>query len=85
MLRLLGLILVVFGLVFLDLSTLPIKNDLYFIYLLGTFNNLFSLNYTTAVVQSFLCASIVGYGFYLTGLAKEPVKKKTYLKDDWKQ
>ena len=67
MLRLLGLILVVFGLVFLDLSTLPIKNDLYFLYLLGTFNNLFSLNYTTAFVQSFLCASIVCYGFYLTG------------------
>ena len=67
MLRLLGLILIVLGLVWLDLATLPIKNDLYFLYLLGTFNNLFSLNYTTAVAQSFLCVSIVGYGFYLTG------------------
>ena len=67
MLRLLGLILIVLGLVWHDLSTMPIKKDLYFLYLLGTFNNIFSLNYTTAVVQSFLCLSIVGYGFYLTG------------------
>jgi|TARA_A100001391_G_scaffold48452_1_gene28801 hypothetical protein len=66
MLRLLGLILIVLGLVWLDLSTLPIKKDLYFLYLLGTFNNLFSLNYTTAVVQSFMCASVVCYGVYLT-------------------
>jgi len=66
MLRLLGLVLIVLGLVLLDLSTLPIKNDLYFLYLLGTFNNLFSLNYTTAVAQSFLCASVVCCGIYLT-------------------
>jgi len=66
MLRLLGLILIVLGLVWLDLSTLPIKKDLYFLYLLGTFNNLFSLNYTTAVAQSFMCASVVWCGVYLT-------------------
>tara|TARA_Y100000004_G_scaffold54056_1_gene60171 strand:- start:127 stop:333 length:207 start_codon:yes stop_codon:yes gene_type:complete len=66
MLRLLGLVLIVLGLVLLDLSTLPIKNDLYFLYLLGLFNNLFSLNYTTAVAQSFLCASVVCCGVYLT-------------------
>ena len=67
MLRLFGLILVVLGSVWVDLSTLPIKNDLYFLYLLGVFNNLFSLNYTIALLQAFLSACVVGCGVYLIG------------------
>jgi len=39
----LGVVLVVLGIVFLDLSTLVLKKDLYLLTLLGTFNNLFSL------------------------------------------
>ena len=47
-----GLFLFMFGWVFLDLATLPLKNDLYAIDVLGTLNQLFSTSPVVAGLQS---------------------------------
>jgi hypothetical protein len=47
-----GLFLFMFGWVFLDLATLPLKKDLYAIDVLGTLNQLFSTSPVVAGLQS---------------------------------
>ena len=57
-----GMFMFATGLVFLDLASLPLKNDLYTLDVLGLFNNMFSLNPPVARFQSFLSVSIIIMG-----------------------
>ena len=50
------------GLVFLDLASLPLKNDLYTLDVLGLFNNMFSLNPPVAKFQSLLSVIFIIMG-----------------------
>jgi|TARA_R100000084_G_C4527816_1_gene89795 hypothetical protein len=59
---LVGVVLVVLGIVFLDLSTLTLKKDLYLLTLLGTFNNLFSLKVGWAFLQAVISLALVVLG-----------------------
>ena len=59
---LVGVVVVVLGIVFLDLSTLPLKKDLYLLTLLGTFNNLFSLKVGWAFFQTVISLALVVLG-----------------------
>ena len=59
---LVGVVVVVFGTVFLDLATLAFKNDLYLLTLLGTFNNWFSLNVWFAGLQAIISLALVVLG-----------------------
>ena len=59
---LVGVVVVVFGAVFLDLATLVFKNDLYLLTLLGTFNNWFSLNVWFAGLQAIISLALVVLG-----------------------
>ena len=51
---LLGMFVFTSGWVLLDLSSMPLKNDLYSLDVLGFFNNMFSLDPTVASFQSFM-------------------------------
>ena len=51
---LLGMFMFASGWVFLDLASLPLKNDLYSIDVLGLFNNMFSTDMRVAGFQSFM-------------------------------
>jgi hypothetical protein len=57
-----GMFMFTTGLVFLDLASLPLKNDLYTLDVLGLFNNMFSLNPPIARFQSFLSIAIIMMG-----------------------
>ena len=59
---LVGVVVVVLGIVFLDLSTLTLKKDLYLLTLLGTFNNLFSLKVGWAFLQAVISLALVVLG-----------------------
>lgn len=59
---LVGVVVVVFGTVFLDLATLVFKNDLYLLTLLGTFNNWFSLSVWFAGLQAIISLALVVLG-----------------------
>ena len=59
---LVGVVVVVLGIVFLDLSTLTLKKDLYLLTLLGTFNNLFSLKVGWAFFQTVISLALVVLG-----------------------
>jgi hypothetical protein len=59
---LVGVVVVVLGIVFLDLSTLTLKKDLYLLTLLGTFNNLFSLKVGWAFLQAVTSLALVVLG-----------------------
>jgi len=58
----LGVVLVVLGIVFLDLSTLVFKNDLYLLTLLGFFNNHFSLSVGLALFQAIISLALIVLG-----------------------
>ena len=53
------------GFVFLDLASLPLKNDLYSLDVLGFFNNMFSLDPRTASFQSILSALFILMGCFI--------------------
>ena len=59
---LLGMFVFASGWVLLDLASLPLKNDLYSLDVLGFFNNLFSINPTIASFQSFMCVLFIIMG-----------------------
>tara|TARA_R100000995_G_C3478908_1_gene122672 strand:- start:204 stop:422 length:219 start_codon:yes stop_codon:yes gene_type:complete len=59
---LVGVVVIVFGAVFLDLATLVFKNDLYLLTLLGTFNNWFSLGVWFAGLQAIISLALVVLG-----------------------
>lgn len=59
---LVGVVLVILGVVFLDLSTLALKNDLYLLTLLGFFNNHFSLKVGWALFQSVVSVALIVLG-----------------------
>tara|TARA_R100000781_G_C4009981_1_gene103325 strand:+ start:157 stop:369 length:213 start_codon:yes stop_codon:yes gene_type:complete len=60
--KIVGVVVIVFGSVFLDLSTLVFKSDLYLLFLLGFFNNWFSLNAWLAGLQAVFCLALVVLG-----------------------
>ncbi len=60
--KIVGVVVLVFGTVFLDLSTLVFKNDLYLLTLLGTFNNWFSLNVWFAGLQAISSLALIVLG-----------------------
>jgi len=57
-----GLLIILLGFVFLDLSTLALKKDLYLLTLLGTFNNLFSLSVGLALFQAAISLALIVSG-----------------------
>ncbi len=59
---LVGLSTALLGFVFLDLSTLVFKNDLYLLTLLGFFNNHFSLKVGWALFQSVVSVALIVLG-----------------------
>lgn len=59
---LVGVVVIVFGAVFLDLATLVFKGDLYLLFLLGYFNNWFSLNVLFAGLQSVVSVALIVLG-----------------------
>ena len=63
--KVVGGVVIVFGAVFLDLSTLVFKNDLYLLTLLGTFNNWFSLNVWFAGLQAIISLALIVLGVKL--------------------
>ena len=56
---LLGMFVFASGLMLLDLASMPLKNDLYSIDILGFFNNLFSNKPSIASFQSFMCVLFI--------------------------
>ena len=60
--KIVGVVVLVFGTVFMDLSTLVFKNDLYLLTLLGTFNNWFSLNVWFAGLQAIISLALIVLG-----------------------
>jgi hypothetical protein len=64
-LNFLGCLLFIISLIFIDLATLIFKQDLYTLLLLGAFNNLFSLHWTVALVQSTLSLGLMACAIYL--------------------
>jgi len=59
---LLGMFMFASGWVFLDLASLPLKNDLYSLDVLGFFNNMFSTNPSVAGFQSFMSLMFILMG-----------------------
>ena len=57
-----GLSTALLGFVFLDLSTLVFKNDLYLLTLLGFFNNHFSLSLGLALFQAIISLAFIYIG-----------------------
>ncbi len=64
-LNFLGCLLFIISLIFIDLATLIFKQDLYILFLLGFFNNLFSLHWTVALVQSTFSLGLMACAIYL--------------------
>ncbi len=60
-----GMVMFASGLVFLDLASLPLKNDLYSIDVLGFFNNMFSLNPSLATMQTVLSGLFILMGCFI--------------------
>ena len=52
------------GLIFLDLASMALKEDIYTINILAHWNNLFSLNEPTAMFQSILSLIFILLGWY---------------------
>ena len=76
-----GMVMFASGLVFLDLASLPLKNDLYSIDVLGFFNNMFSLNPSLATMQTVLSGLFVLMGCELRRLKpKKRVSIELYEK-----
>jgi hypothetical protein len=59
---LLGMFVFTSGWMLLDLASMPLKNDLYSIDILGFFNNLFSNKPSMASLQSFICVLFIIMG-----------------------
>jgi|TARA_R100000152_G_C6778875_1_gene209954 flagellar biosynthesis protein FlhB len=59
---LLGMFVFASGWMLLDLASMPLKNDLYSIDILGFFNNLFSSDPTVASLQSFMSVMFIIMG-----------------------
>jgi len=57
-----GMFMFASGWVFLDLASLPLKNDLYSLDVLGFFNNMFSLEPSVASMQSVLSVLFILMG-----------------------
>ena len=65
LIKFLGCLLFIISLICVDLATLVFKQDLYTLLLLGTFNNLFSLHWAVALVQSTFSLGLMAYAIYL--------------------
>ncbi len=63
---LMGMIMFASGLIFLDLSSMVLKDDLYTLSVLGFFNNLFSMHKPTAMFQSTLSLIFILMGCFIT-------------------
>ncbi len=61
-----GLFLFALGLIFLDLASLAIKNDLYTLTVLGKFNNFFSLKPSVAMFQTALSTIFIHLSALIT-------------------
>ena len=72
-----GMVMFASGLVFLDLASLSLKNDLYSLDVLGFFNNMFSLNPSLATMQTVLSGLFVLMGCFIcfSGAVMMRVKK----------
>jgi len=62
---LLGMFVFTSGWVLLDLASMPLKNDLYSIDILGFFNNMFSSDPTVASFQSFMSLLFIVMGCFI--------------------
>lgn len=62
---LLGMFMFASGWVLLDLASMPLKDDLYSLDVLGYFNNMFSLDPTVASFQSFMSLIFIIMGFFI--------------------
>ena len=62
---LLGMFVFTSGWVLLDLASMPLKNDLYSLDVLGFFNNMFSLDPTVASFQSFMSLMFIIMGCFI--------------------
>jgi hypothetical protein len=62
---LLGMFVFTSGWVLLDLASMPLKNDLYSLDVLGFFNNMFSINPTIASFQSFMSLMFIIMGCFM--------------------
>ena len=60
-----GMVMVASGLVFIDLASMVLKGDLYTLSVLGFFNNMFSLNPSTATVQTVLSGLFILMGCFI--------------------
>ena len=60
-----GMVMVASGLVFIDLASMVLKGDLYTLSVLGFFNNMFSLNPSTATVQTVLSGLFILMGWVI--------------------
>ena len=72
-----GMVMVASGLVFIDLASMVLKGDLYTLSVLGFFNNMFSLNPSTATVQTVLSGLFILMGCFIcfSGAVMMRVKK----------
>jgi hypothetical protein len=62
---LLGMFVFASGWMLLDLASLPLKDDLYSLDVLGFFNNLFSLDPNVASFQSIMCLLFIIMGCFM--------------------
>jgi hypothetical protein len=62
---LLGMFVFASGWMLLDLASMPLKNDLYSIDILGFFNLLFSVNPSVASFQSIMCLLFIVMGCFI--------------------
>jgi len=62
---LLGMFVFTSGWALLDLASMPLKNDLYSLDILGFFNNMFSLDPTVASFQSFMSLMFIIMGCFI--------------------
>tara|TARA_R100000808_G_C2076213_1_gene101791 strand:+ start:53 stop:526 length:474 start_codon:yes stop_codon:yes gene_type:complete len=72
-----GMVMFASGLLFMDLASLPMKNDLYALGVLGFFNNMFSLNPSVATVQTVLSGlfTLMGCCICFAGVVMMRLKK----------
>ena len=72
-----GMFMFASGLLFMDLASLPMKNDLYALDVLGFFNNMFSLNPSVATVQTVLSGlfTLMGCCICFAGVVMMRLKK----------
>jgi len=62
---LLGMFVFTSGWVLLDLASMPLKNDLYALDILGFFNNMFSLDPSVASFQSIMSLLFIVMGCFI--------------------